>query len=214
MLSSLPEHLKELIFAWKRFIDDILLLFLGSYEELEELFQHLNNFHPTMKFDQPQHNEEENSTNFLDMQIYIKDGKILTDLYRKETDKPSALLPSSAHPGHIVPNIVYSMGFRLLRICSSETMFEKRLKELKEEFLLPRGYKSSVIEQAFQRIRNLPGQTYEVKRNAALEKKIKENKNKERIVVPLNFNPLMPKASSVLNKHYRAMVKKNEKLQV
>ena len=83
---------------------------------------------------------------------------------------------------------------------------------MKEEFLLPRGYKSSVIEQAFQRIRNLPGQTYEVKRNAALEKKIKENKNKERLVVPLNFNPLMPKASSVLNKHYRAMVKKNEKL--
>ena len=140
MISSLPDHLGHLIFAWKRFIDDILLLFLGTYEELEELFQHLNTFHPTMKFDQPQHNKEENSTNFLDLQICIKDGKIHTDLYRKVTDKPSALLPSSAHPGHIVPNIVYSMGFRLLRICRiSRDSFEER----------PRGYKPFIIEAAF-----------------------------------------------------------------
>ena len=35
MLNNSPIHLRELIFDWKRFIVDILLLFLGTYEELE-----------------------------------------------------------------------------------------------------------------------------------------------------------------------------------
>ena len=89
MLQHCPEHLKHLIFSWKRFIDDILLLFLGSYDELEELFEHLNTFHPTMKFDRPEYNKENNSTNFLDLQIRIEGRKIHTDLYRKDTDKPT-----------------------------------------------------------------------------------------------------------------------------
>ena len=213
MLSSLPEHLKHLIFAWKRFIDDILLLFLGTCEELEEVFNILNDHHPTMKFDKPEFNEEENSTNFLDLKITIKEGKIETDLYRKETDKPTALLPSSAHPGHITPNIVYSMGFRLLRICSSQSSFDSRLKELKENFLLPRGYKPSLIDSSFKRIQELPGETFDEKRNEALKKKTKVDKNKDRIVVPIDFNPHMPKVSDVLTKHYRAMIRKNEELQ-
>ena len=65
-----------------------------------------------MKFDKYEHDKEENSCNFLDLTIKIENGKITTDLYRKETDKPTALLPSSAHPGHIAKNIVYSMGFQ------------------------------------------------------------------------------------------------------
>ena len=73
-----------------------------------------------MKFDQPQLNPADNSTNFLDLKITIEQKQIHMDLFRKETDKPSALLPSSTNPGHIVPNIVYSMAFRLLRICSYE----------------------------------------------------------------------------------------------
>ena len=35
---------------WKRFIDDILLLWVGMAEELEVFNQHLSSFHPTMKF--------------------------------------------------------------------------------------------------------------------------------------------------------------------
>ena len=63
-----------------------------------------------------------------------RDGVLSTDLYRKETDKPTALLPSSAHPGNITGNIVYSMGFRLLRICNEEDIFEKKVKGTKNKF--------------------------------------------------------------------------------
>ena len=69
-------------------------------------------------------------------------SKFSTDLYRKPTDKPKALLPPSCHPGHKCKNIVYSMAFRLMRICSEETTFLKRKLELKYKYLIPRGYKS------------------------------------------------------------------------
>ena len=165
-----------------------------------------------MKFDKPEFDKENNSTHFLDLNIQIVGNEIITDLYRKETDKPTALLPSSAHPGHITPNIVYSMAFRLLRICSSEQMFESRLKELKHDFLMARGYKSKIVDAQFDRIRGLPGNNFEEKRLFSLEKQTKEDKNKDRIIVPIDYNPHMANPSEVMRKHYNAMMKKNETL--
>ena len=43
------------------------------------------------------------------------------------------------------------------RICSTEEKFENRLKELKDDFLLPRQYHPKVIDTQFNRIRSLPG---------------------------------------------------------
>ena len=142
-----------------------------------------------MKFDEYEHNSDKNSCNFLDIQITITDGMISTDLYRKETDKPSALLPSSAQPGHITKNIVYSMGFRLLRICSTEETFEYRLEELKNNFLIPRNYKPSLINVEFERVRELPGDDFIERRRGALEKIEKEERNHERIIAPLDYDP-------------------------
>ena len=81
-----------------------------------EFFNSFSLFHQTIKFDEPQHNNENNSCEFLDLKISIENGKIATDLFRKDTEKPRALLLSSAHPGHITTNIVYSMAFRLIII--------------------------------------------------------------------------------------------------
>ena len=77
--------------AWTQFIDDVLFLFLGSYEQLEELHTYLNSCHPTMKFDKPEYNKVDNSTNFLDMKIRIVENQIVTDLYTKKISKLSFL---------------------------------------------------------------------------------------------------------------------------
>ena len=212
MLKNCPEQLKMFLHTWKRYIDDILVIWTGSDEEFREFFSFLNSFHSTIKFDEPQHDPEENSCQFLDMKISIENGKISTDLFRKETTKPKALLPSSAHPGHITTNIVYSMAFRLLRICSSELKFEERLTELKNEFLVPRNYNSKVIESQFKRIRNLPGSTYTEKRILALEKKENKKEENKRITAPMDFNPNLPKISDVFNKHFKSMMFKKPEL--
>ena len=119
---------------------------------MKKFHQYLNSVHPTMKFDNYEHDDNNNSCNFLDLNIKIENGKIITDLYRKETSKPSALLPSSSHPKHITANIAYSLAFRLLRICGSQELFEDRLKELKNDFLIPRNFKAKLIDTEFEKV--------------------------------------------------------------
>ena len=168
-----------------------------------------------MKFDEPQHQSENNSCEFLDLNISIKNGKLVTDLFRKPTSKPTALLPSSAHPGHITHNIVYSMAFRLLRICSTEESFEIRLEELKSDFLMPRNYSKKVIESQFSRIRNLPGLDYQERRKNSLVKKEKKKQTleeKSRVISPLDFNPLLPNISEIFKKHHKSMLFKKPEL--
>ena len=169
--------------------------------------------HPTLQLNLMSqcYNSEENSCNFLDLKISVKEGKIRTDLYRKETDKPRALLPTSAHPNHIPSNIVYSMAFRLLRICDNEQLFEERLLELKNNFLIPRNYTNKLINNQFNRVRELPGNTYAEKRNLALEKKQRVN-GTDRVIGVFDYNPVLPKIGSVITKHYRTMISDNPEL--
>ena len=77
------------------------------------LIRYLNSTHSTIKYDKPCYNADDNSCNFLDLKISISENKITTDLFRKDTDKPRALLPSSAHPNHIPNNIIYSMALEI-----------------------------------------------------------------------------------------------------
>ena len=212
ILDNCPLSLRKHLYLWKRFIDDILIGWTDSWDSFKDFFDYLNNFHRTMKFDEPCFDPLTNSCNFLDLNISINQGRIHTDLYRKPTDKPRALLPSSAHPTHIPSNIVYSMAFRLIRICSSEENFEKRLTELKEEFLIPRGYKPKIIDGQFKRIRELPGNSYGEKRKEALKKKERTSSNTGRIIAPFEYNLLLPKFSSVLNKHHSTMIFSNPDL--
>ena len=83
MLDTCDHSLKEFLICWKRYIDDIFLIWCGTYEDLERFHNHLNSVHPTMKFDQIEHNKSENSCNFLDLTIKIENCKISTDLFRK-----------------------------------------------------------------------------------------------------------------------------------
>ena len=80
------------------------------------------------------------------------------------------------------------MAFRLLRICSEEEFFEKRLQELKNEFLIPRNYQSKIIDSQFSRVRNLPGDSYNDKRNLAFKKKFIVNNDvkKSRVIAPID----------------------------
>ena len=212
LLQNCPENLKRFLHTWKRYIDDVLVIWTGSEAEFEEFFNFLNSFHSTIKFDKPQYNPEDNSCEFLDLKISIKNGKIATDLFRKDTAKPRALLPSSAHPGHITSNIIYSMAFRLIRICSTEEKFEERLTELKNDFLIPRQYNPKVIDSQFKRIRNLPGMDYIERRKKTLEKKERKSNETNRLVAPLDFNPVLPKMSGILDKHHKAMLFKKPEL--
>ena len=217
LLENCPTHLKKLVFCFKRFIDDIFLIWLGTSDQLKEFHAHINSAHKTIKFDEPQYDETTNSCNFLDLNVSIKEGQIITDVHRKPTDNPSALLPSSSHPKHVYKNIVYILAFRLLRICSTRELFEKRLEQLKNEQLKPRKYRSSQINEVFEQIRKIDRKDAIKKKDKIsvifqkkrIHDKIKET---ERIIVPLTFDPRVKNHGRILHKHHTAMVTKNEHL--
>ena len=95
-------HLENLILessmykplVWWRYIDDIFLLWQHGEENLKRFLEHLNNFHPTIKFTA---DHSHTSVNFLDVQVIRSENKLLTDLYIKPTDTHQYLEASSCH---------------------------------------------------------------------------------------------------------------------
>ena len=83
------------ILFWKRFIDNIFLIFLGTTTQLSTLHDFTKHLHPTIKF-AFQHSSQQIS--FLDMKIQIgADCKLFPTLYKKPTDCATLLHFHSNH---------------------------------------------------------------------------------------------------------------------
>ena len=116
----------------------------------------MNQLHPTLKFTMnhtnPKDEKEEdkcdckaqNSILFLDTSLSIENGRIETDLFKKETDRNQYLLRESCHPAGVTASIPFSLELRIVRICSQNANRDKRLGELKN-ILLQRGYPEELI---------------------------------------------------------------------
>ena len=79
------QELLDKILLWKRFIDDVLMLFRGSKAECESLVEWLNSLLPgTVKFKFEFSYEK---IEFLDLEIRIDGGKLVTNLYIKPTNE-------------------------------------------------------------------------------------------------------------------------------
>ena len=77
-------------------------------------------------------------------------GKVLikcTSVHYKPTDSHSYLLHSSSHPSHVKNSIPYSQFLRLRRLCSDDSDFSNKSKEMCQ-FFEKRGYPASVIQAA------------------------------------------------------------------
>ena len=66
---------------WKRFIDDIFVIWLFGHEELDLFISSLNSPMPSIKFE-----AEKSPTAFLDVKVILKGTNIETTLYTKPTD--------------------------------------------------------------------------------------------------------------------------------
>ena len=81
-------------------------------------------------------------TSYLYTSCHIKDGKIVTDLYRKL---------------ECLDSIPFSLSMRINRICSEEGTRDLRLEEIKE-MLLDLQYTPKVIDSAIARAKAIPRQ--------------------------------------------------------
>ena len=201
----------DTIKMYRRFLDDIFLIFRGSPNDLHQFLSEVNKLHQSIKFT-VQHTtpyntvlnecdkcdcEQSEHIPFLDTQCSIQGGKIIVDLYRKETDRNMYLLTSSCHPNHVTENIPYSLALRIVRICSRTEARDQRLEELKN-LLLSRDYKAAIIDAAIKKAKAIP--------RAEALKKVERDAGSTRPVFVVNYHPGLPNIPTMVKKHWRAMV--------
>ena len=135
---------------YKRFIDDIFLLWTGTLDELLKFLEELNKLHPTIKFDAKY---SKTTVEFLDTRIYKSDdGKLHTTLYTKPTDRQSYLHSKSYHPNSCKRSIAYSQALRIKKICSDPAEFEAHTQKLSKK-LVERGYDTDLIKEEIDKAR-------------------------------------------------------------
>ena len=117
---------------FRRFLDDIIMLWCGTIDSLHNFIEEINTINtinPSIQFTLSHTFLPNNMTNtsnnctcakttslaFLDTSLSIKNGKVEVDLYRKPTDRNQYLLTSSCHPAHVTNN-PSSLALRIVRI--------------------------------------------------------------------------------------------------
>ena len=114
---------------WWRYIDEIIFIWEHGEESLKVSIDQVNMLHPTIKFTAEYSKEE---VKFLDLNIKLIDGELITDLFVERTDTHQFLDPTSSHPCYCKKGIPYSQPLRLNRICSGNENFDKRCNDLKK----------------------------------------------------------------------------------
>ena len=87
---------------------------------IKKSLAYLNKFHSNIKFS---HETNKEKIHFLDFNVRLSDGNILTDLFVKPTDKHQFLHYTLSHPDHTKRCIVFSQALRVSRICSEVMVF-------------------------------------------------------------------------------------------
>ena len=127
---------------WKRFIDDIFMIFLGTTKQLQSMKDFMNNLQPTIKFTF-KHSTQEIS--FPDTAIHIgADRKLSTTLYRKTTDCAALLHFHFNHSLKCKQSIVFSQALRYKLLIADHNKLQKELDSLTTS-LLARKYPWEII---------------------------------------------------------------------
>ena len=93
----------------------------------------------------------QNSVDFLDLKVSLKDGAIFTDLLIKPTDGHQFLYYKSSHPNHIKNSITYSQALKISRLCSSQNDLNAHISNLKDWFLA-RDYPQKVVSEQIDKV--------------------------------------------------------------
>lgn len=120
--------LMQYIGYWHRYVDDVLCLWTGSMEQLQEFFLFINSLYPSINFTLEVGG---NSINFLDLSITLFEGKHEFEIFRKPTytditiDGSSYCPPSHKHAAFL------HMIHRLVSIPLKPEAFQKEVDTIK-----------------------------------------------------------------------------------
>ncbi|CAF1164820.1 unnamed protein product [Didymodactylos carnosus] len=149
----LKRYSSRILLRFFRFLDDILILLLSNASSIiNELQNLLNNVNSNLKYTFETSNR---NIQFLDVNMTINStlNRLETSLYVKPSNTFQYLQYSSAHPRHILNNILLSLSNRIIRISSSPTTKWNEFYNLFTR-LLVRGHNAKNILQKILSMQN------------------------------------------------------------
>ena len=94
----------------------------------------------------------------MDTRVYVKNGRLKTDLHVKPSDTHQYLQADSCHPRHCKTAIPFVQTLHLHRICFEQDNLQKWCQELKHH-LMKRGYDAQQLDSEIQRALDTPRET-------------------------------------------------------
>ena len=92
---------------------------------------------------------------FLDVNIRLKEGYLIPEIYSKPTDSHECLNPASCHPPSVTNNNPLGVALRVRRNCSDRVkdneIFKSKLIEYKAH-LIHSGYDSKLTDRTFLKV--------------------------------------------------------------
>lgn len=116
---------------YRRYIDDIFMVWHDSPEELNHFVDHMNSVHPTIKFTKTVSNDE---ITYLDLDIYLQSNTIQTKTHFKTTNTFTYLHGKSNHPPSTFKGVTKGENIRILRNTSDENTYLNTMDFINNQF--------------------------------------------------------------------------------
>ena len=131
---------------WRRYVDDVLVVWPHGDEQLEEFHLHLNGQNPSIQFTLEK--ESEGKIAFLHVQMERKGAGVLTSILCKKTHTDRYLNFDSNHPARVKRGIIQCLKHRAEKTCSGGTKW-KELGHLREVFKA-NGYPETMVNRSLR----------------------------------------------------------------
>lgn len=145
-------NLNPKVKLYKRFLDDLLILWNGSYAEFVQFFVYLNGLVPGIEFT---YEISPDSGNFLDLQINVSKfgstpAKLTYSTHQKALNKYAYISPKSCHPVHTLKGFIFG-ELQRYSTNSSNQFYYATTKRLFKQRLMARGYSRQFLEPLFKK---------------------------------------------------------------
>ena len=175
------------------------MLFRGTEEQCRHLVDWLNSLMPgVVKFKYEYSMEK---IEFLDLEIFIENGKLETNLYVKPTNLQLYLDFKSNHPDHCKESLIYSQALRIIERCSKQNDVQHHLNIL-EEKLEERNYPKTLIKEKISKAQKRG-------RESILKRKPKQ-KTDDKVRLVFTHNKANPPLHKWLRESKRVLLKNDE----
>ena len=145
---------------------------------------------------------------FLDIKPkFDKESKpISVDVFAKDTDSFTYVLPSTCYPKNNIENIPKGVALRLRRICDSDEKFEKHSAEY-QNYLIARDYKPGKVKKQFSDIKKLT-------REEARKPKLLKTTFSTSCNLITQYNPLLPNLKTIIRNHLPVLYSNQQVLDI